>query len=73
MAKKRRPSASASKPDVMTIVARLLAIIAAKGIDKDEACLQLSGAGLDDRVITELLGVSESYIRVARYNRKKKK
>lgn len=55
----------------MAVIARLLALIAIKGIEKDEAALQLSAAGLDDKSITELLGVSESYVRLARFNRKK--
>lgn len=70
---KRRKSAEAPKPDAMQVIARLLAILVVKGTEKDEAALQLSAAGLDDKIISDMLGVSESYIRVARYRRKKKK
>lgn len=70
MAKRK---ASVSEPiEPMAVIARLLALIAIKGVDKEEAALQLSGAGLDGKVITELLGVSESYVRLARFNRNKK-
>ncbi len=55
----------------MAVIARLLALIAIKGVEKEEAALQLSGAGLDSKAITELLGVNEAYVRVARFKRKK--
>jgi hypothetical protein len=57
----------------MMVIARLLALIAVKDVDKEEAALQLSSAGLDSKSITELLGVSDSYLRVARFKKKRKK
>jgi hypothetical protein len=42
-----------------------------KGLNKEEAALQLSAAGLDARFITDLLGVNDSYVRIARFRKKK--
>jgi hypothetical protein len=39
----------------------------------DEATLIMEGAGFTDREITELLGVSDSYVRQVRFQRKAKK
>lgn len=69
---KRKASSSDPTLDPMTVIARLLALIVTKGVEKDEAALQLSAAGLDAKAITDLLGVSGSYVRKARFNRTKK-
>lgn len=68
----RKKDASEPTLDPMEIIARLLALIATKGVEKDEAALQLNAAGLNAKAITDLLGVSESYVRKARFNRTKK-
>lgn len=70
MAKKK--AGETTPPDSMQIIARLLGLIAVRGVEKDQAALQLSGAGLEDKVITELLGVNDSYVRLARFKKKKK-
>lgn len=67
---KRKPIASEPNTDPMTVISRLLAMIAVKGVDKDEAAVQLSAAGMDTKFITDLLGVSESYVRTMRFRRK---
>lgn len=68
---KRKPDANEPASDSITIISRLLAIIAVKDLNKEEAALQLSAAGLDARFITDLLGVNESYVRIARFRKKK--
>lgn len=70
---KRRKGAETPKPDALLMIARLLALIAIKGADRDEAALQLGAVGFDDKAIADLIGVSESYVRVVRFRNKRKK
>lgn len=60
----------AVKPDAMQKVARLLALLVVRGVDKDDAALQLEGVGFDAREISEMLGVNENYLHALKNRRK---
>lgn len=69
---KRRKVAEGPELDAMQVLVRLIALIAIKGVEKDEAAISLSSAGLGDKAVADLLGVSESTIRGMRFRSKKK-
>jgi hypothetical protein len=56
----------------LEIISRLLAMLVVKGMDKDEAILQLSGVGFSDGAVSGMLGVTESAVRGFRFRRAKK-
>lgn len=63
----------AAKPEPMDRIARLLALLLVKNADKDDAALQLEGAGFDAREISEMLGVSGNYLHSLKNRRKTSK
>lgn len=54
-------------------IARLLAGYVTRGMKSEDAVSLLEGAGFTDREVTEMLGVSNSYVRQVRFQRKVKK
>ncbi len=70
MARKAKAEQSALEP--LALISRLLALNLVKGMDKDEAVIQLGGAGFDDATVSQLLSVPESTIRGVRFRRNKK-
>jgi hypothetical protein len=54
-------------------MARLLAGYVTREMKSEDATVLLEGAGFTGREITELLGVSDSYVRQVRFQRKAKK
>src|SRR5438105_563366 len=53
-------------------IARLLALIVTKDMDKDAAALQLDGVGFDAREISDLLRVNLNYVNVAKHRTKRR-
>ena len=51
-------------------IARLLAFIATRDMESEEAALKLDGVGFSAKEIAALLGVGDNYVHVAK-NRKK--
>jgi hypothetical protein len=51
-------------------IAGLLALIATKGMDTDDAALKLDAIGFDSREISSLLDVGPNYVNVARHRKK---
>jgi hypothetical protein len=68
VAKKDSPSL-----DPLERVARLLAIIAVKDLDKEEAARRLLAAGFDSPQIGGLLGVGPNFANVAKHRKPKGK
>jgi hypothetical protein len=61
------------KPDALTMISRLLALHFVKGMDKVDATVQLGAVGFDDKTVAEMVGISESTVRGARFRRSKKR
>ena len=72
--KKRRPAAASGEPDkgvpAADKIAGALALIAVKGMDKDDAALALDAIGFTSREIAGLLDVNTNYVMVARFRKK---
>jgi hypothetical protein len=51
-------------------IAGLLALIATKGMDTDDAALKLDGIGFNAREISALLDIGPNYVNVARHRKK---
>lgn len=75
MAKKAtRGSVAAEVPAGRTAadkIAGVLALIATKGMDKDDAALKLDAIGFTSKEIADLLDVGGNYVNVARFRRNK--
>lgn len=56
--------------DVAHKIAGLLALIAIKDMDLDDAALKLDVIGFDSKEISALLDVGPNYVNVARYRKK---
>jgi hypothetical protein len=54
-------------------IARLLAAYVTRDMKPEDSAILMEGAGFTGREITELLGVSDSYVRQVRFQRKAKK
>jgi hypothetical protein len=67
------PAKSNAVADPMERIARLLAIIAMKGLDNEEAARRLLAIGFDAKQIGELLGVGPNFANVAKTRRPKSK
>jgi hypothetical protein len=52
-------------------IAGVLALIAIKGMEPDDAALKLDAIGFDAREISTLLDVGANYVNVARFRKKK--
>ncbi|MDO9443556.1 MAG: hypothetical protein Q7T73_21960 [Beijerinckiaceae bacterium] len=53
-------------------IASLLAMIATKGMETDAAAVRLEAIGMTGREIGAVLGVSETYTKVAKFRAKSK-
>lgn len=73
MAAKKQSAEAEDRPGALDKIARLLAAYVTRGVKPDEATLILEGAGFTDREITQMLGVSDSYVRQVRFQRNAKK
>ncbi len=51
-------------------IARLLALIATRDMETDDAALKLDGVGFSSREIADLLGVGTNYVNVAKHRKK---
>ena len=76
MAKKaRRAPAAAEVPAAGKTpadkIAGVLALIATKDMDKDDAALKLDAIGFSSKEIADLLNVGGNYVNVARFRRNK--
>ena len=59
--------------DPMERIARVLAIIAVKGLDNEEAARRLLAAGFDAKQIAGLLDVNPNFANVAKLRKRKTK
>jgi len=74
VAKKARRAPAAEAPAGKTAadkIAGVLALIAIKDMDKDDAALKLDAIGFSSKEIADLLDVSGNYINVARFRKNK--
>jgi hypothetical protein len=75
--KARRAAASAETPEtgssVADKIAGALALIAVKGMDKDDAALALDSIGFTAAEVSGLLDVNKNYVMTARFHKKKAK
>lgn len=75
MPKQKRRAAAAAEPATQAAVtdkiAGVLALIAIKGMEPDEAALKLDAIGFGASEISALLDVGPNYVNVARFRRKK--
>jgi hypothetical protein len=74
MAKQRRKAAGAEERASRTAadkIAGVLALIAIKDMEPDDAALKLDAIGFDAREISALLDVGANYVNVARFRKKK--
>jgi hypothetical protein len=51
-------------------IAGILALIAIRGMDPDEAAIKLDGIGFSARDISNLLGVGPNYVNVAKHRKR---
>jgi hypothetical protein len=74
MAKRRKKPAPLDEPTAgaptTDKIAGLLALIATKGMETDDAALKLDAIGFDAREISALLDVGPNYVNVARHRKK---
>lgn len=70
--RKRKPAAAAeaAPADPATKIASLLALIATKDMDKDDAALKLDAIGFNAHEISALLDVGPNYVFLARHHKK---
>jgi hypothetical protein len=69
----KKPKGDDPKPDALTMISRLLALHLIKGMEKDDAALQLGAVGFEDKSVAEMVGLSESSVRGVRFRRSKKR
>ena len=69
----KRAAASVETPQkgipALDKIAGMLALIAIRRMDKDEAALKLDGIGFSNKEISVLLGVGTNYVNVARFRK----
>lgn len=73
MAAKKQSADNEETVGALDKIARLLAAYVTREMKPEASALLLEGAGFTSREITELLGVSDSYVRQVRFQRKAKK
>jgi hypothetical protein len=73
MAAKKRNAEGEEQRGALDKIARLFAVHVTRDMKPDEATLIMESAGFTGREITELLGVSDSYVRQVRFQRNAKK
>ncbi|MEA3105394.1 hypothetical protein [Caballeronia mineralivorans] len=73
-AKKRAPAAAGESGDkdssALDRIANLLAIIATRDMDKDNAALKLDAIGFSPTEVASLLDVGTNYVQVARFRKR---
>jgi hypothetical protein len=71
---KRAPPAAAEEPaennEVANKIAGALALLAVKGMDKDDAALALDSIGFTASEVSGLLDVNKNYVMLARFRKK---
>jgi hypothetical protein len=67
------PAKSKAIEDPMERIARVLAIIAVKGLDNEEAARRLLAAGFDAKQIGGLLDVNPNFANMAKLRKRKTK
>ena len=67
------PAKSKTINDPIERIARVLAIIAVKGLDNEEAARRLLAAGFDAKQIAGLLGVNPNFAHVAKQRKRNNK
>jgi len=77
-AKRAKRAAAVAEPaengaSAVDKIAGLLALIATKDMEKETAALKLNAIGFSSREIAALLDVNESFTRVARFRKGKKR
>lgn len=70
-ARKKQKSDLPVKPDAIEMISRLLAIIAVKEMDKEQAALRLLAVGFDSPQIGDLLSVNPNFANAAKSRAKK--
>ena len=73
MVAKKQNADDSEEVGALDKIARLLAAYVTREMKLEDSALLLEGAGFTSREITELLGVSDSYVRQVRFQRKKGK
>ncbi len=70
---KRAPAAAEASPGRTAAdkIAGVLALIATKDMDKDDAALKLDAIGFSSKEIADLLDVGGNYVNVARFRKNK--
>ena len=61
------------KPDALEKIARLLALIAIKGLEREDAARRLLSIGFDSPQIGGILGVGQNFANVAKSRKPKNK
>lgn len=76
MARRKKPAPNAeltdkgTAPSPMEKIASLLALIATRGMETDEASIKLDSIGFGAREISAILNVSANYVNVAKHRKK---
>lgn len=66
MARAKKSADPITKSDPLERISRLLAIIAVRGLEKEEAARRLLAVGFDSPQIGDLLGVGPNFANVAK-------
>lgn len=74
---RRRPAAVASDGEqrgsaALDKIAALLGLLVVKDMEADDASVRLGNVGFSDREIAALVGVTDGYVRLARFRAKNK-
>lgn len=72
--KRRVPAAEGEQQGTPALdkIAALLGLLVVKDMEADDASIRLGNVGFSDRDIAALIGVTEGYVRLARFRAKKK-
>lgn len=73
--KRRAPAAEGGQQQgtpALDKIAALLGLLVVKDMEADDASIRLGNVGFSDRDIAALIGVTEGYVRLARFRAKKK-
>lgn len=74
-ATKRAPGAAEGEQQgtsALDKIAALLGLLVVKDMETDDASVRLGNVGFSDREIAALIGVTDGYVRLARFRAKKK-
>jgi hypothetical protein len=72
-ARKRAPGAAEGEQQGTALdkIAALLGLLVVKDMETDDASVRLGNVGFSDREIAALIGVTDGYVRLARFRAKK--